>query len=132
MIKNWFLKHPNLSYEDGRAVAEQIFHEHKEVDGVFAMTDLIAVGVLSRFQELGVNIPQDISIIGFSNWFLSKITTPRLSTINQSGYDIGQAAFNLLLEEIEDVKNNRKTTYRIEKFPTSEIIERGSTNKLLK
>lgn len=129
--RNLVFEAKNLSFEDGKTIADNIFHNHKEIDGVFALTDLIAIGVLERFKELGLSIPKDIAIIGFSNWFLSKITTPRLSTVNQSGYDIGSAAFNLLLEEIQDVKNNRVTTYRTEKFP-SEIIERGSTNKLLK
>ena len=92
------------------------------------MTDLLATGALVRLQELGLSIPEDISIIGFSNWFLTKITTPRLSTVNQPGYEMGEAAFKMLLEEIDDHKNNRNVIYETVEIPTKVII-RDSTLK---
>ena len=119
----------NLSFEDGKDIADDIFENHKEIDGVFAMTDLLATGALVRLKELGLKIPKDISIIGFSNWFLTKITTPRLSTVNQPGFEMGEAAFNMLLEEIEDQKKGRETVYKTIEIPT-EVIVRDSTKKI--
>lgn len=118
----------NLSFKDGKEIADDIYRNHKDIDGVFAMTDLLATGALVRLQELGLSIPEDISIIGFSNWFLTKITTPRLSTVNQPGYEMGEAAFKMLLEEIDDHKNNRDVIYETVEIPTKVII-RDSTLK---
>jgi LacI family transcriptional regulator len=77
-------------------------------------------------KEHGFKIPQDISIIGFSNWFLTAITSPTLSTVNQPGFEMGEAAFNLLLEEINDIKQGNKITYKTIEIHT-EVIIREST-----
>jgi len=45
-------------------------------------------------------VPQQVAIIGFSNWFMSQVITPKLSTVDQPSYEMGVVAFNLLLDEI--------------------------------
>ncbi len=62
----------------------------------------------------------------FSNWFLTEITSPRLSTVDQPGFKMGQVAFGLLLEEINDNKNGTVVKYKTIEIPT-EIIIREST-----
>ncbi|MEO6347055.1 MAG: LacI family DNA-binding transcriptional regulator [Aquaticitalea sp.] len=114
------------SFEDAKKIADEIVLNHKDIDGIFAMTDLLATGVMVRLKELKINIPEDISIIGFSNWFLTEITSPRLSTVDQPGFKMGQVAFGLLLEEINDYKKGAVITYKTTEIPT-EIIIREST-----
>lgn len=114
------------SFEDAKKIADEIVLNHEGIDGIFAMTDLLATGVLVRLKELKVKIPEDISIIGFSNWFLTEITSPKLSTVDQPGFKMGQVAFGLLLEEINDNKNGTVVKYKTIEIPT-EIIIREST-----
>lgn len=116
----------HLTYEDGRMIADEIALNHRDIDGVFAFTDLLATGILVGLKEHGFKIPQDISIIGFSNWFLTTITTPTLSTVDQPGFLMGEEAFNLLLEEINDLKKGKEPLYRTVEIPTKVII-RNST-----
>lgn len=116
------------SFEDAKKIASEIFLNHKDIDGVFAMTDLLATGVLVRLKELKVNIPKDISVIGFSNWFLTQITSPTLSTVDQPGFKMGQVAFGLLLEEILDNKKEVVVQYKTIEIPT-EIVIRESTKQ---
>lgn len=116
----------HLTYEDGRMIADEIALNHRDIDGVFAFTDLLATGILVGLKEHGFKIPQDISIIGFSNWFLTTITTPTLSTVDQPGFLMGEEAFNLLLEEINDLKKGNEPLYRTVEIPTKVII-RNST-----
>ena len=73
-----------------------------------------------------IDVPNKISIMGFSNWFLSQITSPQLSTINQPGYEMGEKAFKLLLEEIKQLKEEGKSESQIIEIPTH-VIARGST-----
>ncbi|MBT8252487.1 MAG: LacI family transcriptional regulator [Bacteroidia bacterium] len=120
----------NLSFEDGYEIADRILTTSDPIDGVFAFTDLLATGALIRFNEKGLKIPEDISIIGFSNWFLTKITTPSLSTVNQPGYEMGQKAFQLLLKEIRNKRENKESTKEIVEIPTT-IIPRNSTKPRL-
>lgn len=118
----------HLTYEDGRKIADEIALNHKDIDGIFAFTDLLATGVMVGLKKHGIKVPEDVSIIGFSNWFLTSITSPTLSTVDQPGYQMGQEAFKILLEEINDVKKGIKPKYKTIEIPT-EVIIRDSSKK---
>ncbi len=120
----------HLTFEDGKLIADEIALNHRDVDGVFAFTDLLATGLLVGLKEHGIKVPEDISIIGFSNWFLTTITSPTLSTVDQPGYQMGEEAFNLLLEEINDNKKGAPVKYKTVEIPT-QVIARDSTKILI-
>lgn len=124
--KTMVFESPNFSFEDGKSIADTIVNEFPEIDGVFAFTDLTATGLLVGLKSHGVRIPADISIVGFSNWFLTRITTPKLTTIDQSGYDMGKQGLMLLLEEIDNRKNNIPIKYKTVEIP-ADLIIREST-----
>ena len=119
----------NLSYEDGYNLAVKMTSDHPDLDGIFALTDLLATGVLTRFKEMKVDVPGKISVMGFSNLFLSQITTPKLSTINQPGYEMGVKAFKLLIEDIKKLKEGDNSDPQIIEIPTH-VIARGSTRNI--
>lgn len=115
-----------VSFEEGKEFAAQIVKDHPDVEGIFCITDLVAVGVLAYFNENNIKVPQQIKVIGFSNWFMSQVITPKLSTVEQPSYDMGVAAFNLLLEEMNARKENRSIEPKTVRLET-QIIEREST-----
>jgi LacI family transcriptional regulator len=118
----------NVTFQEGLDFAKQIIEEHPDVDGVFAVTDLVAVGVLSYFNDHQVKVPQQVAVIGFSNWFMSQVLTPKLSTIDQPSHEMGVAAFRLLLEEMYAHKENQDFTPKTVILETS-VIERDSSKK---
>jgi LacI family transcriptional regulator len=118
----------NVTFEEGMQFAKQIIEEHPDVDGIFVITDLVAVGVLSYFNEIGISIPEQVAIIGFSNWFMSRVITPKLSTVDQPSYEMGVVAFDLLLEEMICRKDGKAFSPRTIELETS-IIERDSSLK---
>ena len=118
----------NVTFQEGLDFAKQIIEEHPDVDGVFAVTDLVAVGVLSYFNDHQVKVPQQVAVIGFSNWFMSQVLTPKLSTIDQPSHEMGVASFNLLLEEMHAHKENIPFTPKTIILETS-VIERDSSKK---
>jgi len=117
-----------ITFEQGVAFAKQILEEDKGVDGIFVITDLVAVGVLAHFNEKGIQVPNQIAVIGFSNWLVSHVITPKLSTVDQPSYAMGVAAFNLLLEEILCRKEGKLFERKIIELKT-EVIVRESTMK---
>ena len=119
----------NLSFEDGYNLTSKIMKDHDDVDAIFSFTDLVATGVLVRLKELGVSVPDQISIMGFSNWFLSKITSPTLSTVDQPGYDMGKKAFMLLYNELNQIKNGEPIHQEIVEISTK-VIPRNSTKTI--
>ncbi len=118
----------HVTFEEGVEFAKQIIEEHPDVDGIFVITDLVAVGVLAYFNEKGIPVPNKIAVIGFSNWFISQVITPKLSTVDQPSYEMGVVAFDLLLEEMICHKDNVLFKPRTVELATG-IIERESTSR---
>jgi LacI family transcriptional regulator len=119
----------SVTFQEGIDFAKQIIEEHPDVDGIFAITDLVAVGVLSYFKDNDVKVPQQVAVIGFSNWFISQVLTPKLSTVDQPSHSMGIEAFNLLLEEINCHKEGRSFTPRTIELETT-LITRESSIKI--
>lgn len=118
----------NVTFEEGAEFAKQILENHPDVDGIFVITDLVAVGVLAHFNEKGIQVPKQIAVIGFSNWFMSQVITPKLSTVDQPSYEMGVVAFSLLLEEILCRKEGIRFLPKTIELETK-IIERDSSLK---
>lgn len=68
---------------------------------IFAGNDMIALGVLAAIREAGLRCPQDVSVIGFDDLELAETTNPALSSVSQSGYQLGSTAASILLERIK-------------------------------
>ena len=116
----------DMSFEEGKKSAQQLLKDHNDVDGIFINTDLVAIGAMTEFNKQGVKIPDDISIVGFSNWFMSSVISPTLSTIDQPGYLMGKTAFKQLYKEIQAIKNKKPKTPKIITLKT-ELVKREST-----
>lgn len=106
--------------EEAYHAAEAYLQNHPEVTAVFAASDLMAIGFMTRCRELGVSIPERLSIMGFDDIVLSSYTTPKLSTVRQDFEKIGYSAF----EEVVKMLENR--TEGFHKFLSFEVIDRES------
>ena len=118
----------HVTFEEGVFFAEQILSDHPDVEAIFCTTDLVAVGVLSYFNENNIKVPEQIALMGFSNWFMSQVLTPKLSTIDQPSHEMGKESFNLLLEQINCQRKGTPFTPRIIELETT-VIVRESTLK---
>lgn len=116
----------NVTYEEGYSLTEKLLSKNPDIDGIFCITDLVAVGVIAYCNDHNIKIPQQIAVIGFSNWFVSQITNPKLSTINQPNYEMGTTAFNLLMKEINHQKTEDKSLNETIVLETT-LIERASS-----
>ncbi|OAB28128.1 transcriptional regulator, LacI family [Flavobacterium fryxellicola] len=116
----------NMDFDDGYENAKKVIDEHSEIDAIFAVTDLVAIGIIKYFNEVGIIIPNQIAVLGFSNWFMSSVVTPQLSTIDQPGFEIGKRSASILFDEINLKKNNFPVVFQSIELPTY-IIEREST-----
>jgi LacI family transcriptional regulator len=113
----------------------QFFKSNPKIDGVFGVNELYAVSAMKVARKLGLKIPEDVQVIGFTDGVLSKHATPSLTTVSQHGQKIGEQAANLLIDrlEAEDVQteqyftNNEQKRDFIKVVIETEIIEREST-----
>ena len=118
----------DMSFEEGKESVRQLIKDHKDVDGIFINTDLVAIGAITEIIKNGIKVPEDISVVGFSNWFMSSVMSPSLTTINQPGFEMGKKAFKLLYKEIRNKKKNKAIIYKDVVLDTALII-RNSTRK---
>lgn len=116
----------DMSYKEGKKYAKQLINEHKDVDGIFINTDLVAIGAIAELNKQNIKIPKDISVVGFSNWFMSSVISPSLSTIDQPGFKMGKTACKLLLKQIKKEKRKKIFEHRTVELKTK-LILRNST-----
>ena len=84
----------NYTAESGERAAE--YFAKADATAIYFASDLMALGAVRRFRELGVNIPGDISLIGFDNLPICQGCMPALSTIAQDRIGLGKAACTVL------------------------------------
>lgn len=68
---------------------------------VFASSDVMAIGALMAIQEEGLQVPNDVSLVGFDDIAEASTTTPKLTTVSQPKYQTGQVAAQLLFDRVE-------------------------------
>jgi LacI family transcriptional regulator len=123
-----------LSVTDGNSikVVEVVEKEITEIlskeikpTAFFACNELMALGAINACNNLGLKIPDNISIISCDNTILSKITSPKLTTIDLKIKDIGQSAAVTLIDIIETkFKGKRKINF------DTELIIRDSCREI--
>ncbi|MDD3722484.1 MAG: LacI family DNA-binding transcriptional regulator [Lutibacter sp.] len=116
----------NDDFNDGYINAQKLLKDQNNVDAIFAITDLIAVGILKCFNENGVKIPEDIAVFGFSDWFMSSVVTPTLSSVVQPGFEMGRKSTEILIEEIKNLNTNTPYAFQNIVLPTSLVIREST------
>lgn len=87
-------------YSGFEAVEDLI--RNKKVDAIFGVTEFFAVSAMKLAQKEGYRIPEDISVIGFTDGIISVSSSPSLTTVSQHGEEIGQRAAKLLIARLEN------------------------------
>lgn len=88
--------------ELSKAAMRQVFSAEDKPTAVFACNDWMAVGTLYAAQLSGLDVPKDVSIIGFDNIEISQISMPKLTTVDQNMIKLGKAAAEQLYHKIEN------------------------------
>lgn len=77
---------------------ESILIEYPKIDGVFASSDVIGAQTLQVCSKMGINVPEDLKIVGFDDVLLASLTTPQLTTIRQPIKEMASVAVDLLIK----------------------------------
>jgi LacI family transcriptional regulator, galactose operon repressor len=85
--------------------------------------DLMAIGVLEAASELGLKVPEDLSVMGYDDQELARYTHPPLSTLVLPNYEMGQRAAEALLDMTIHSKSTKSTMIKID----GPLVQRGST-----
>lgn len=115
------------------AEIEQLLTNNKKIDGILAVNEIYALTAMKVARKLGLQIPNDIQVIGFTDGVLSRHVTPSLTAVKQHGQKMGEKAANLLIDRLElDIEHEYNEEEEAEEnYQTvvieTELIEREST-----
>jgi LacI family transcriptional regulator len=98
-----------INYEKGFTQTKDLLSRHPEITALFAVNDEIAVNAMYAAQELGLRVPQDISIVGYDDTYLAVNVSPKLTTMHVDTAAMGRAAVHLLQLRIENPATARMT-----------------------
>lgn len=93
-----------FSYQDGYDATCRLLQKGKKYTAVFAVADVLAIGAIRALRDHGLNVPQDVSVMGFDGLPLGDFLVPQLSTVNQSVLAMAQRSVQILLDAIEKGK----------------------------
>ncbi|AWA29581.1 LacI family transcriptional regulator [Flavobacterium magnum] len=103
------------------------FMENRAIDAVLAVNELFAVTIIKLARKMGLHVPEDLSVIAFTDGIISQYSTPTISTVSQNGIKMGQKAAKMLIDRLEAEEDDEaEELYRTEVIETS-LIEREST-----
>jgi LacI family transcriptional regulator, repressor for deo operon, udp, cdd, tsx, nupC, and nupG len=117
--------HGNYSIPSGASAAKEIFKMSPMPTAILSMNDEMAIGAIHEAINIGLSIPDDVSISGFDNINFAEYCNPPLTTIAQPAEDFGSIAMSMLYDIMKG--NELEDKHRLLPF---EIIKRKSTGKI--
>lgn len=117
----------DLSEASAIESAKKIMRLKPLPDGVFITNDFVAAVCMRTLKEYGVNIPEDIAVVGFNNDAIGHLIEPALTTIDYPGKDMGEIAARNLINHLKGVSNLKQTNTII--VNSSLIVRKSSLKK---
>jgi LacI family gluconate utilization system Gnt-I transcriptional repressor len=87
---------PPVDYEHGAAVTQMILE--RQMDAVFAVSDLCAVGIVMACQRRGIAVPRELSVMGFGDFEIGRVISPSLTTIHVDFHALGRRTGQMILD----------------------------------
>jgi LacI family transcriptional regulator len=115
------------TFEDAVKITPQIMRMENPPDAIFAVNDMTATGALQVLKQMRYRVPEDVSLIGFTDGLVASVTDPPLSSVSQHGFQLGEEAIAMLLKRLNALENDYPAYTKV--LPT-ELIIRESTRPL--
>lgn len=112
-------------FENGKVLAKKFLKIENRPSAIVAINDMTAFGIMQELIENGIDIPEDVSVIGFDNIEIASLVNPPLTTIDQSSFETGEIACKMLIDDM----NNEDTVDDVV-ILEPELVVRRSVKKL--
>lgn len=111
-----------LTIEDSYQATLQLLNQPSRPTALIAINDLLATGVLRAATDLGLQIPSDLSVVGYDDIHMANYLVPRLTTVSKDVAKMGQTAVKLLLTRIQEPDR----AYQTVNFPARLVIREST------
>ncbi|MCK6608827.1 MAG: LacI family transcriptional regulator [Flavobacterium sp.] len=99
--------------------------ENQSIDAILAVNELFAVTAIKLAMSKGIKIPEDLSVVAFTDGIISKYSTPTITTISQNGIKMGRKAAEMLIKRLE-LEDEEDEHYKTEIIETNLIIREST------
>lgn len=113
------------NFSRGAAMMRQALKDVPDLDAVFCTNDDVAIGAMIACSEMGIKIPEQISVLGYNGLNIGATTIPKLTSVVTARKDMGSMAVDMILKRI----NQEDTQKRIELFPMLSIGDTLTQNE---
>lgn len=109
--------------EQAIAITPDLLETKNHPDGFFAINDETASGILYSCKLVGLKVPEEVSICGFTDGAIAQSTDPKLTTVEQHGEEVGKSAIHLLVDKIE----GKAASGSMNRIVKTNLVVRGTT-----
>lgn len=120
-----YQEHAGTSEEGGYAVARRLLSRPERPTALLAFNDMAAIGALSAADDLGLQVPEDLSIVGYDNTYVARIRHISLTSVDNGSFAVGAQAGRFLIDRL----TTPGLPPRIHQVPVT-LEVRGSTSTL--
>lgn len=109
-IRNDWIVNGKFDEEEAEKATEELLINNPVITAVFCASDLMALGVIKAARNLGIRVPEDLSVVGYDDILLASYSTPSLTTIAQDKFRMGYEAGRLLVQMLEGENHSHIVT----------------------
>jgi DNA-binding LacI/PurR family transcriptional regulator len=116
-----YIEDSKMRYESGYAACLSLLRRAPEVTAIFAASDLVAIGVLNGARDLGIQVPDQLSVAGFDNIDMASVVTPALTTVHVHKTWLGALGVRQLVQRAKEPRHPKVTI-----AVTTRLVQRDS------
>lgn len=125
-IHEEFLREGDLEIETGRRLGIELLSLDPRPTAIISTNNRMLLGLVGAFAELGIPCPEGVSVVGFDDAVWTEHFNPRMTVMAQPAFEIGKAAFDILLTKMRATEVEPSKEAGLQLFP-AQLRERGST-----
>lgn len=122
-IDQSLIVHSEFDHQFAEKTALKLLKRKDRPDGIFAVSDRVAIGAITAAKKLHLKIPDDIAIVGFNDEPIASLISPSLTSVKQPAFEMGKMAAKLLIDEIESAG---KFQFITKSYPTKLMIRKST------
>ena len=96
-----YCKHGGMIQSETENAIKELMELKNRPDAIFCAGDRLTIGGITALKSLGIKMPEELALLGFTNSAMVELIDPSLSAVKQPAYEMGQAAIELLIKLIE-------------------------------